>query len=75
MQAFDRAEKLFKDLRVPENVRAIAQQGVATSKEVYSKVVAAAQDGAKVMNEIADTAWASTNILNEKVVRNMTAKC
>jgi len=32
-QAFDQAEKLFKDARVPENVQAIAQQGVAASKE------------------------------------------
>jgi hypothetical protein len=72
-QAFDQAEKLFKDLHVPENVRAIAQQGVATSKQVYSKAAAAAQDGAKVMNEIADTAWASTKILNEKIVQNMAA--
>src|SRR5882724_5671540 len=65
-QAFDQAEKLFKDARVPENVQAIAQQGVAASKEFYSKTAAAAQDGAKVMTEIADTAWGSTKMLNEK---------
>ena len=59
-QAFDQAEKLFKDARVPENVQAIAQQGVAASKEFYVKIAAAAQDGAKVM-------------LNEKLVQNLTA--
>jgi Phasin protein len=72
-QALDQAEKLFKDARVPENVQAIAQQGVATSKEYYSKAAAAAQDGAKAMSEIADTAWGSTKMLNEKIVQNLTA--
>ena len=72
-QAFDQAEKLFKDARVPENVQAIAQQGVAASKDFYAKTAAAAQDGAKVMTEIADTAWGSTKMLNEKIVQNMTA--
>jgi len=72
-QAFDQAEKLFKDARVPENVQAMAQQGVAASKELYSKAAAAAQDGAKAMNEIADTAWGSTKMLNEKIAQNLTA--
>ena len=72
-QAFDQAEKLFKDARVPENVQAIAQQGVAASKEFYAKTAAAAQDGTKVMTEIADTAWGSTKLLNEKIVQNLTA--
>jgi hypothetical protein len=72
-QAFDQAEKLFKDLRVPENIQAIAQQGVAASKEFYSKAAATAQDGAKAMNEVADTAWGSTKMLNEKIVQNMAA--
>ena len=48
-QAFDQAEKLFKDARVPENVQAIAQQGVAASKDLYVKTAAAAQDSAKAM--------------------------
>ena len=62
----------LKDARVPENVQAIAKQGVAASKEFYAKTTAAAQDGAKVMTEIADTAWGSTKMLNEKIVQNMT---
>ena len=72
-QAFDQAEKLFQNARVPENVQAIAQQGVAASKDFYAKTAAAAQDGAKVMTEIADTAWGSTKLLNEKIVQNVTA--
>jgi phasin family protein len=54
-------------------VQAIAQQGVATSKELYSKAAAAAQDGTKAMNEIADTAWGSAKMLNEKIAQNLTA--
>ena len=72
-QAFDQAEKLFKDACVPENILAAAKQGVAASKEFYSKTAAAAQDGAKAITEIADTAWGSTKMLNEKIVQNLTA--
>jgi len=72
-QAFDQAEKLFMDARVPENVQAIARQSVAASKEFYAKTAAAAQDGAKVITEIADTAWGSTKMLNEKLAQNVTA--
>ena len=72
-QAFDQAEKLLKDARVPEHVLAIAQQGVAASKELYERSASAAQDGAKVMTEIADTAWGSAKMLNEKLVQNLMA--
>jgi len=71
-QAFDQAEKFFKDVRVPENMQAMAQQGVAATQEIYLKTAAAAQDGAKAFTEIADTAWGSTKMLNEKVVQNVT---
>ena len=42
------------------------------SQEIYAKTAAAAQDGAKAFTEIADTAWGSTKMLNEKVVQNVT---
>jgi phasin family protein len=70
-QAFDQTAKLFKDAHLPENIQAIARQGVTTSQEFYTKTSAAAQDGAKAMTEIADTAWGSTKMLNEKVVQNV----
>ena len=72
-QAFDQAEKLFKDANLPENFQALAQQGVAASKDLYAKTSAAAQDSAKMMTELADTAWGSTKMLNEKIVQNVTA--
>jgi phasin family protein len=72
-QAFEQAEKLFNGVRIPENVQAIAQQGVAASQELYEKTAAAAQDGAKTLTEITDTAWGSAKVLNEKVLQNLTA--
>ena len=70
-QAFDQTEKLLKDAHIPENVQAIAQHGVAASKDFYEKTAAAAQDSTQTSTEIADTAWGSTKMLNEKVVQNV----
>jgi hypothetical protein len=72
-QAFEQAEKLFKNARIPENVRAIAHQSVAATQEIYTKTVTAAHDNAKALTEIADTVWGSTKMLNEKFAQNMTA--
>jgi hypothetical protein len=73
--AFDQVEKFFKDAHVPENMQAMAQQGVAATQEMYEKTAAAAQDGAKAFTEIADTAWSGTKMLNEKVAQNVVANC
>jgi phasin family protein len=70
-QAFDQTEKLLKDAHVPENVQALAKQGVTASQELYTKTASAAQDGAKAFTEIADTAWGSTKMLNERAVQNV----
>jgi hypothetical protein len=72
-EVFDQAEKLFNGARIPENVQAIAQQSVAASQEFYEKTAAVAQDGAKTLTEITDTAWGSTKMLNEKLLQNLTA--
>ena len=72
-QALDQIEKLFKGARVPENVQALAQQGVTASKDLYSKTAEAVRDGATVMTEIADTAWGSTKMLNDKIAQNLAA--
>lgn len=71
--AFTSPDRLFADVRVPENVAAIAQKGLEQSKELYTKSTAAAQDGAKAMTDIADTAWGSTKMLHEKIVQNVQA--
>jgi phasin family protein len=72
-QAFDQADKLFKDLLVPGNLQALAEQGVAASKDFYEKTATATQDGAKALTEIAESAWGSTKMLNEKLMQNLTA--
>ena len=72
-QAFDQIEKLFKGVRLTENVQALAQQGVTASRDLYSKTAEAVRDGATVMTEIADTAWGSTKMLNDKIAQNLAA--
>jgi hypothetical protein len=72
-QAFEQAEKLFRDTFNPGNMLAFAEKTVTTSKEFYEKAAAAAQDGAKALTEIADAAWGSTKMLNEKLVQNLSA--
>jgi len=72
-QAFDQIEKLFKGARVPDNVQALAQQGVTASKDLYSRTAEAVRDGATVMTEIADTVWGSTKMLNDKIAQNLAA--
>jgi hypothetical protein len=72
-QMFGQAEKLFKDARVPEQVQAMAQESVAKSRELYAKSSAAAQEGAKLLTEVAETAWSSTKVLNDKFLQNVAA--
>jgi hypothetical protein len=67
-QAFDQAAKFLKD----GNAQAIAEKGLAASKDLYDKTAALATQGAKAFTEITDTAWGSTKMLNEKVVENVT---
>ena len=73
-QAFSQqAEQFLKDARLPENVQAFAQQGVAKTHEFYTRSAATAQESAKVLTEVAETAWGSTKMLNQKLVQNLTA--
>jgi hypothetical protein len=72
-EAFDRADKLLRDTFNAGNVQAFAEKTVTTSKEFYEKAAVAAQDGAKALTEIADAAWGSTKMLNEKLAQNLSA--
>jgi hypothetical protein len=72
-QAFNQAEKLLRDTFSPGSMLAFAEKTVSTSKEFYDKAAAAAQDSAKALTEIADAAWGSTKMLNEKMAQNLTA--
>lgn len=72
-QAFSQAEHFFKDARLPENIQVLAQQGVAKTHEFYTKSAATAQESARVLTDVADIAWGSTKMLNEKLAQNFTA--
>lgn len=73
-QIFDQADRFFRDAFTPTNVQTLGEQGIAASKEFVAKSAAVAQDSAKVIAEIADTAWSSTKILNEKAAQNVTTR-
>jgi hypothetical protein len=49
------------------------RQGVVATQEFYAKTVTAAQDNAKALTEVAETAWGSTKMLNDKIVQNLTS--
>ena len=72
-EVLSQADKFFKSACMPEPVQSVMQDGVGKSREFYSKVAAATQDGAKVLTELADTAWSNTKMLNDKIIQNATA--
>lgn len=72
-QMFGEAEKLFKDARVPEQMQAAAQETVARTREAYVRSAAAAQEGAKLLTEVAETAWSNAKLLNDKLLHNTAA--
>ena len=68
---FDLASKLFKDAVVQKNFRALSENAVAASKGFCDQATAAGLEQTKVLTDIADTAWGSTKMLNEKVAQNV----
>ena len=72
-EVLGQAEKFFRAACVPEPVQSAIQDSVGKSREFYSKAATATQDGAKVLTELADTAWSSTKMLNDKIIQNATA--
>jgi hypothetical protein len=59
------------DACLPESTQAMAQAGVAKSREFYRMSAAAAQGGARLFVEVAETAWGSARLLNDKVAHNV----
>jgi phasin len=59
-----------KDARIPENLQAFAEEGVAKSREAYSKFNATAQDGAKAFEEVVQAAQAGAKAIGETLVNN-----
>jgi len=57
-----------KEARIPENVQAFAEDSVAKTREAYSKMSSAAQDGVKAMQEVMLTAQAGAKSFGEKML-------
>ena len=62
-----------KDVRIPENVQAFAEESVAKTREAYNKMNATAKDSAKLLEEMMLTAHAGAKALGEKVLSNTSA--
>ncbi len=58
-----------KEARIPENVQAFAEDSVAKSREAYTKMSVAAQDGVKAMQEIMLAAQAGAKSFGEKMLQ------
>jgi len=72
-EVLTQADKFLKTACVPEPVQSVMQDSAGKSRAFYSKAAAATQDGAKVLTELADTAWSNTKMLNDKIMENATA--
>ncbi len=59
-----------KDARIPENIQAIAEDGVQKSREAYYKMNTVAKDGAKVVEEVMLATQAGAKALGEKIMHN-----
>jgi hypothetical protein len=64
------ADGAFAATRIPENVQAIAEQSVITTRETYAQISAAANGGAKLIEEIVATAQTHTKAIGQKVLDN-----
>ncbi|MBO0740575.1 MAG: phasin family protein [Hyphomicrobiaceae bacterium] len=61
------------DGRALEDAQAVAQQGFRWAQEFYRRSAAASHGGARVWADVAETAWSSVKLLNDNVVRSLTA--
>ena len=59
-----------KDARIPENLQAMAEEGVQKTREAYYKLNEAAKDGAKVVEEVILASQAGAKAIGEKIVHN-----
>lgn len=56
-----------------EDTQAVAQQGFRWAQEFYRRSAAASHGGARLWADVAETAWSSVKLLNDNVVRSLTA--
>jgi hypothetical protein len=68
------AGALAEDAGMPAaDVRHMAQESVARSRELYRSTMSAAQGSARVFAEVAETTWGSAKLLNDKIIQNVAA--
>ena len=70
------AQDMFRaaqDARIPENVQAMAEEGVAKTREAMQKLQGVAKDNAKVVEDVVLAAQAGAKAIGEKVLHNTTA--
>jgi phasin len=56
--------------RIPENVRAIAEDSVAKTRTAYTKINSVTKDGMKALEDIIDAANSGAKTIGEKLLRN-----
>ena len=61
-----------QDARIPENVQAFVEDGVAKSRDTFDKLSVVAQDNAKAAEEVIASTQAGIKTLGEKVLENTT---
>lgn len=70
------AQDMFRaaqDGRIPETFQAMAEDGVAKTREAYQKLQSATKDNVKVVEEFVLAAQAGAKAIGEKVIQNTAA--
>lgn len=70
------AQDMFRaaqDGKIPETIQAMAEDGVAKTREAYQKIHTATKDNAKVVEEFVLAAQAGAKAIGEKVIQNTAA--
>lgn len=59
-----------KDARIPENLQAMAEEGLSKTREAYYKMSNVAKDNAKVVEEVMLASQAGAKAIGEKLMHN-----
>ena len=65
--------KAAKDMRIPDNVQALAQDGVQKSHQAFVQATSVAKEGAKAAEEVMLKVQSGAKTLGEKVLTNTTS--
>jgi hypothetical protein len=68
------AQEIFnaaKHAKIPENVKTVAQDGVAKSREAFELMQSVSKDGVQTMETVLLTAQAGARTMGERMLRNI----